>query len=92
MTIAGKRIIFQGGPMDTTTIDGTPLAAVSLDEFNAWINKIVESEQIDDFLCRFLIAKHSESWDELARIWAVINFQVRGVDLAKYGCEQAVVA
>lgn len=60
------------------------LETAPIDAFNDWVQTIIAAEQIDDPLCLFIVKKHSETWDDLARLWLTIDFQVRGIDLRKY--------
>ena len=52
--------------------------------FDAWVQEIIEAEEITDPLALFIIEGHRQTWDELARHWAIINFLVRSIDIAKY--------
>jgi hypothetical protein len=60
------------------------LDAAPVEVFNDWVNAIIAAEQVDDPLALFIIKKHSETWDDLARLWIAIDLQVRGIDIAKH--------
>lgn len=61
------------------------LEAAPVQLFNDWLNAIIVAEQLDDPLALFIIGEHSKhGWDSLARLWLVINLQVRGIDLRRY--------
>ena len=74
------------------------LEAAPVETFDAWVQAIIAAEQLDDPLAFFIIKRHSETWDDLARLWLTIDFQMRGIDLQRYAytsrelAEQAVRA
>jgi hypothetical protein len=60
-----------------------PVDSAPIEVFNAWLDGVLEAEG-GDALFRFIVARHRETWDDLARLWVVVDFQVRGFDIAKY--------
>ena len=61
------------------------LEAAPVQAFNDWVQAVVAAEQLDDPLALFIIKEHARhGWDDLARLWLIINLQVRGIDIAKY--------
>lgn len=75
------------------------LETAPVEAFNGWVLAVIAAEQLDDPLALFIIKEHAKhGWDDLARLWLIINLQVRGIDIAKYAyanreaAEKVVVA
>ncbi len=64
-----------------------PLESAPVEVFNAWLDGVLANVDTGDSLFRFIVAQYRDTWDDMARLWIVMDLRIRGINISKYAYE-----